>query len=142
LRKGLSLLPEPLFEQYYVAKQASWDCILSCIATNLCEMDALDKIKNVLLEAQKLDEGQLAYVTSELEIFKEVAGTRSCEIKQQLVHHNNVHAEETRALAICDTQLGQMANLSDPEVSSSKSDSDYDSVYGDEGTSSNHDDAD
>ncbi|KAI6101498.1 hypothetical protein EDD16DRAFT_1525912 [Pisolithus croceorrhizus] len=65
----LSQLSNELFNKYYIAKLASRDCIVSRISVTLHEIDALEKMKDFLVESQKQEKEQLAAASEELELF-------------------------------------------------------------------------
>ncbi|KAG9312507.1 hypothetical protein JVU11DRAFT_6899 [Chiua virens] len=112
-REGLRQLPQHLVRQFYIAKLASRDCILARIASNLGEIDALEKTRTVLLEVKKHDQAMLATTDQELTALKEVAETQCSDIKQDIAFRHAVYADELVALTVLNTQLSHMLNLSD-----------------------------
>ncbi|KAF8130984.1 hypothetical protein EV363DRAFT_1450085 [Boletus edulis] len=122
-RAGLSQLPDELFRKVYVAKRASRDCILSRLSTNLREIDALEKMKDVILEMHKKDGGELAAISKDLELFKTEAATRGDSIDEDIAYRHAVYADELTALTSTNTQLSLMSSDSDPESTSDESES-------------------
>ncbi|KAI6150148.1 hypothetical protein EDD17DRAFT_1513625 [Pisolithus thermaeus] len=98
-------LSNELFNKYYIAKLASRDCIVSCISVTLREIDALEKMKDFLVESQKQEKEQLAAASKELELF----------VKEAKAHNSSV-----MPLTAADKQLSQLLALSN-----------HDSILGD-----------
>lgn len=127
-RTGLRQLPSDLLRQFYIAKMASRDCILSRVATNLREIDALEKTRSVLLEIQKHDKGILAAANQELTVLKEVADIQCSDIEQDIAFRHAVYADELTALTASNMQLNHMLDVSEglssgPEVTDSEPES-------------------
>ncbi|KAI6106051.1 hypothetical protein EDD16DRAFT_1746626 [Pisolithus croceorrhizus] len=98
-------LSNELFNKYYIAKLASRDCIVSCISVTLREIDALEKMKDFLVESQKQEKEQLAAASKELELFVKEAKARNSSVMP---------------LTAADKQLSQLLALSN-----------HDSILGD-----------
>ncbi|KAG9311120.1 hypothetical protein JVU11DRAFT_9031 [Chiua virens] len=102
-REGLRQLPQHLVRQFYIAKLASRDYILAHIASNLHEIDALEKTRTVLLEVKKHDQAMLATADQELTALKEVAETQCSDIEQDIAFRHAVYADELVALMVSNT---------------------------------------
>ncbi|KAG6379192.1 hypothetical protein JVT61DRAFT_11636 [Boletus reticuloceps] len=120
---GLSQLPEQLFRKVYIAKRASRDCILARLSSSLREIDALEKMKDVIIEMHKQDENDLLAIGKDLEIFKAEAVARGNSIDDDIAYRHAVYADEFTALASTNTQLNIMLNITDPELTSDESES-------------------
>ena len=101
---------------------------------SLREIDALEKMRDVLFQIHKHNNNQLAAASKELEFFKEKAQARGSDVENDIAYHHAVYADELTALMVATTQLSHMSSLSDPEPTTDESDSDMsdDLVYADD----------
>ncbi|KAF8136271.1 hypothetical protein EV363DRAFT_1158040 [Boletus edulis] len=124
-RTGLSQLPDDIFKKVYIAKRASRDCILSRLSANLREMDALEKMKDVILEMHKYDRNELGAISKDLETFQAEALARGNCMDDDIAYRHAIYADEFSALASTNTQLDIMSHsliLSDSESTTDNSD--------------------
>ncbi|KAN0093229.1 hypothetical protein V8E55_004013 [Tylopilus felleus] len=126
LKTGLSQLPNGLFNKFYISKLTSREYILSRLSTSLHQIDALEKMKDVLLEISRHDRDQLAAASKELEAFKEVAQIRCSDVESDIAYRNAVYADELAALTVTDTQLSQILSHSTGKCATSESELDSD----------------
>ncbi|KAI6102466.1 hypothetical protein EDD16DRAFT_1525611 [Pisolithus croceorrhizus] len=121
-------LSNELFNKYYIAKLASRDCIVSRISVTLREIDALEKMKDFLVESQKQEKEQLAAASEELELFVKEAKARNSSVMCDIASRHALYADECAALTAADKQLSQLLALSN-----------YDSILGDSDTDTRDD---
>ncbi|KAI6022657.1 hypothetical protein EDC04DRAFT_2900737 [Pisolithus marmoratus] len=143
-QRSLLQLPNELFNKYYITKLASRDCILSRISMTLCEIDALEKMKDFLIESQKQETEQLAVASEELELFMKEAKARNSSVMHDIASRHTVYADECAALTAADKQLSQLLALSHHESTSDDSDTDTrdDVVYEDDEDEKSEDEKD
>ena len=110
-QSGFSQLPNKLFRRAYVTKCTSRDCILSRLSTNLREVDALEKMKDLILEMHMQDGSQLASIEEELERFKTEAAARGNTIDDDIGYRHAIYTDELTALTSANAQLSLMSSL-------------------------------
>ncbi|KAG6370136.1 hypothetical protein JVT61DRAFT_12438 [Boletus reticuloceps] len=132
---GLSDVPANVREKFYAAKLAARDTILSRISSSLREIDALEKMRDAVMEYEKYNRDLLVSGSSDLERYKVEVNNGADGLENRIAYGHAVYADELAALTVSNTQLHYMLNLPfDPEPpGESDSDASDDLVYNDDG---------
>lgn len=129
-KAGLSQLPSDLFKKVYIAKRASRDCTLSRLSATLREIDALEKMKDVMITVRKHEEDRLAAISDDLAAYKAEAECRGDLVDDDIAYRHAVYADEFSALASTNTQINLMLSFAHPEPTSDETESDSDDSDG------------
>ncbi|KAI6122425.1 hypothetical protein EDD17DRAFT_1509276 [Pisolithus thermaeus] len=102
--------------------------LVSHISVTLHEIDALEKMKDFLVESQKQEKEQLAAASEKLELFVKEAKACNSSVMCDIASQHALYADEHAALTTADKQLSQLLALSN-----------HDSILGDSDTDTRDD---